>query len=404
MPGYSRWFLELSVWFLGLTLLTSAEAAQVQLVSGIEHRGEVRRISHDGLEMRTENGEELKIPLDEVLLVRLREASRPLPANVPALRVVLVDGSQLQCQAMGLRGAQVDLRLFSGMRVALPLTHLTAVLCEAHEAKNLVDFELLMTSKPRTDVVKLLSRDGQNVNTFEGILGEADAAGETIRFTPDGGDPAQLSLARVRLLWFARPNPTLAPRVGWVRDLYHNRFAVARIDLSENQVVIHTPAGTTLTLPTSMVGELDLSAGKQAYLSDLDPVRVSESAALVDIWRKRWRRDRTLTGGPVSLGQRQFAKGLALQARVELEFDVTGYSLFRAVAGIDDQISQGNAVLVIQADGKDLLRLPLHAQAETPPEIELKISGSKRLRILVDFGDGLDLGAQVLLGDARVLR
>jgi hypothetical protein len=89
---------------------------------------------------------------------------------------------------------------------------------------------------------------------------------------------------------------------------------------------------------------------------------------------------------------------------VELDFDVTGYNLFRAVAGIDDQISQGNALLVIQADGRDLLRLPLQAQAETIPEIELKISGSKRLRIIVDFGDGLDLGAQVLLGDARVLR
>ena len=391
---------------LGLWLLTcsSVWAAEVILLSGAEHRGPLLHLDANTLKMRTESGDELSFKLEEVLFVKLREGYRPLPAHVPALRVRLVDGSQVVCQGVGLVGTQAELRLFSGQRLSVPLTSLSAILCEAQVPKNVEEFDALVASKPRVDVVRLLSRDGKTVNAFEGALGDADAAGETIRFTPEGGEATQLSLARVRALWFSRP-PLIQPAaIGWVRDLYQNRFAIASVELAGDTLRLKTPTGLTLTLAEAMVAELDLSLGKQAYLSDLDPLTVETGSVWIDVWSKRWRRDRSLTGSPLTLGQRSFAKGLALQARTVLEYDVTGFNTFRAVVGIDNQLAVGQAVISVQGDGKELLTLPVRARAEAPPEIELKITGVKRLKLIVDYGPDMDLGAHVILGDARVLR
>lgn len=379
-------------------------ASEVLLLNGAEHRGPLLHLDASALKMRTESGDELSFKLDEVLFVKFRDGMRPVPANVPALRVRLVDGSMLVCQGVGLIGSQAELRLFGGQRLSLPLASLSAVLCEAQVAKSIEEFDALVASKPRVDVVKLLSRDGKSVNTFEGALGDADATGETIRFTPEGGDATQLSLARVRALWFSRPPLNQPATIGWARDLYQNRFAIASVELAGDTLRFKTPTGLTLAMAESKIADLDLSIGKQVYLSDLDPVAVETGSVWVDIWRKRWRRDRNLTGAPLTLGQRSFAKGLALQARTVLEFDVAGYNIFRGVAGIDNQFSVGRAVITIQADGKELLTLPVRARADAPPEVELKITGTKRLKIIVDYGPDMDLGAHVILGDARVLR
>ncbi|HMP03055.1 MAG TPA: NPCBM/NEW2 domain-containing protein [Gemmatales bacterium] len=391
-------------WVLGWAALGLAQASEVKLLSGQELRGELLQFNGQELRLRDESGEEQTVRIDDVLSVGLRTSGRPLPDALPRIRVLLVDGTSLTCQGMGLRGNRADLRLFTGRRIEVPLSQVLGVLCDAQDLAQQTDFQSLLAARPRTDVVRLASRDGTTVNSFEGVLGEADADGQTIRFTPDGGESAQLSLARVRALWFARPQNQLAPVIGKAIDLHHNVFALATLEMANDRFLLKTPTGLALDLPADSIHQFDLSMGKQAWLSDLEPVLVEQTAAVADLWRRRWRRDKSLSGMTLSLGQRTYAKGLAVQARTILEYDVTGFNLFRATVGIDDQIAQGEAVVKILADGKELLHLPVQARADSVPEIELKIAGARRLRIVVDFGADLDLGAHVILAEARVLK
>ena len=77
---------------------------------------------------------------------------------------------------------------------------------------------------------------------------------------------------------------------------------------------------------------------------------------------------------------------------------------FKAVAGIDDAVREtGNARLAISADGKMLFDRTIRGK-DAPVDLDLDISGAKRLSILVDFGDQFDAGDFLDLADARMVK
>src|SRR5262249_29567006 len=147
-------------------------------------------------EIRLQGGDkELKLPAAEVLDIQLQVEKAP-PAG-PYLEIGLNDGSRFLCQAFGLKEKMAELRLFTGHAINVRIDSIRYVLCEAHLEARRQEVEPFLTKRNGLDVLRLQSRDGMSVNTFEGFLGDADAQGETIRFTPEGGQPAQVSLSRV---------------------------------------------------------------------------------------------------------------------------------------------------------------------------------------------------------------
>jgi len=78
--------------------------------------------------------------------------------------------------------------------------------------------------------------------------------------------------------------------------------------------------------------------------------------------------------------------------------------LLVASVGIDPaQRSRGNVRLEIRGDDRVLFDEPL-AGSDAPRAVELDVAGVGRLMILVDYGEGLDIGDQLILGNARLIR
>jgi hypothetical protein len=73
------------------------------------------------------------------------------------------------------------------------------------------------------------------------------------------------------------------------------------------------------------------------------------------------------------------------------------------VAGVDDSIvSPGRFDLVIQGDGKELVRQAFTSDGKRQPlPIELDVKGVRRLTIVLDPADGQDIGDQLDLCEAR---
>ena len=76
----------------------------------------------------------------------------------------------------------------------------------------------------------------------------------------------------------------------------------------------------------------------------------------------------------------------------------------KALAGIDDSVREaGSARLIITGDGKTLYDGKILGRDE-PVDLDLDVAGVKRLNIVVDFGEGLDVGNYLDLADARIVK
>ena len=98
-------------------------------------------------------------------------------------------------------------------------------------------------------------------------------------------------------------------------------------------------------------------------------------------------------------------RGLALRSRTRLVFRLPGkFNRLRAVAGIDDADQEhGHVRLSIEGDGRVLFDGAI-AGGQPPQELDIDLSGVKRLTILVDYGEQGDVGDFLDLCDARILK
>ena len=117
------------------------------------------------------------------------------------------------------------------------------------------------------------------------------------------------------------------------------------------------------------------------------------------------RRDRSFDGGKLLLAGRAYEKGLAIHSRSELVYRLTDdFRRFRAVVGIDDRVREGgNVKLVIAKDGQVLWSKSVDGK-QPPLELDLDVAGVRRLSILVDFGEDLDIADHLNLCDARLTK
>ncbi len=74
------------------------------------------------------------------------------------------------------------------------------------------------------------------------------------------------------------------------------------------------------------------------------------------------------------------------------------------MAGIDSRLRGcGHVLLVIRGDDRDLLRQTISGQ-QPPVPLDVNIEGVRRLEILVDFGETLDVADHLNLCNARIIK
>jgi hypothetical protein len=109
------------------------------------------------------------------------------------------------------------------------------------------------------------------------------------------------------------------------------------------------------------------------------------------------------------MGGTTYAKGLALAATTEVEYDLGGeYRDLRLIAGFDDAVSGGGPVVLrIEGDGKELTRQTLARQGRrVSVPIVVPVKDVRRLTITVEpaSADDVVYGHHLHLGDARLTR
>jgi len=255
-----------------------------------------------------------------------------------------------------------------------------------------------------SDVV--LIREGDGAARLSGVVKAVGPGGVRLSVKGEDLDIGRAKIAGV-LFGETRKFPALEEGNGFVKAqlLDGNRIVGRILGLEWGVLRIRTRTGLVFELPVAALSELELGTDRRKYVSDLDPLTVSE----VPFFGRSWphRRDRSVAGNPLRLGSTdEYAKGLGVHARSRITFRVPdGFRRFVSVIGIDDETrGKGNAVFRVLLDGEVVFEKRGVRGGDPPAPVDIPLKGASTITLEVDFGEELDVGDHGDWADARFLK
>ena len=388
----------MSAWPLLVLCLTAAPPVEVTTLKGEQHVGSLERLSGDDVVLKTPTGA-MTIPAAELLALRVPSAATTPAVGETAADVRLTDGTRLRATNFASNGIEASIAHPQLGTLKLPMTVVQSVRFAVPDAKVDAAWSQLLDKTPKKDQVAV--RKGDVLDHLDGVIGSLDET--SVKFQLDG-DEIPVKRERVFGLIYARRENVSSKAVAAVDLSSGDRLAAKVVSFDGEAWKVKLASGTEVTVPMPLVQTVDFSLGKIAYLSNLEPRDVKYTPFFDFVWE--YRRDRSLDGKSLSLGNKVYAKGLALHSLTVLKYRLGGdYRRFQAVMGIDDDIRvAGNVDVVIKGDGRPLFKGA--ARVNQPPQpLDLDVTGVVELEITVDYGDDkLDIGDRLHLADAKVVK
>ena len=394
------------MWYLAVVGLIGAvaPAVEVRTITDESVTGAPVELNSDHVIVEASNGRR-RLDLSQVTGIWWKDQPGAPKAPGPLL-VELADGSLLAAKGFVADSAKAQVALAEGRPIEVAVQLVRRVRFTLPSEGLAGQWEQIAGTESPADLL-VVSRSG-SLDYYKGVIHRV--AEEAVEFELDG-ERLRVKRDRVFGLVYHRPSgPPPTKPIGRLLDTSGSSWAVRSVRLSGDQVECTTPIGLTLQRPLRSLVRLDLSRGKVVYLSDLQ----AESIEWVPYLRFGValpslramctpKPDRSLDSGPLQLDGQRYAKGLAICSRTTLVYRLPErFRRFSAVVGIDDQVRpHGNVRLVIRGDDRVLLETTVAGSDPARP-IELDLTGVRRLAILVDFGEDMDVGDWLDLGNARL--
>lgn len=390
-----------SVCCLAVALVAALPGVELSTLDGKAHTGQLQRLTGTSVVLATA-GDKLEVPVADVLEIRLDNREDRTPPAEPLLAVSLSDGSHVACTEVVAEGNRAVLQSPRLGRVTIPYTALANVRFVGFDANVEGAWRELCQREHKQDLVVV--RKENVLDHYEGIVGAIEP--QTVKFLLDG-EEIPVKRAKAFGLILARPKQETGDTLCRISllggDLIHVRELMGDADGLQAELL----TGVRVSVPLEAVAKIDFSGGKVLYLSQVEPRVVKYTPFFDHVWE--YRRDRNLDGGPLRVGGKTYARGLAIHSRTLLSYRLGGdYRRFQAVMGIDQTVElaeHGREVrVVISGDGNTLLETNVSG-ADDAQEIDLDVSNVRDLEILVDFGrDQLDIADHLDLADAKVIK
>jgi hypothetical protein len=347
------------------------------------------------------------VPLDELVSVDFARRRPAAPAAGEPAVVLLHDGSRLQGAVTG--GGQESLRiaLRPGLEFDAPIDAISAIFFGPRAARlERGRFEV----SAKEDA--LFKRPEVGGDYTRGTLQSFSANGCDFEYTLGTVHFPWSDLEAITLARQVEIKPAAAPLVH--ADLAPDGTLTGTlIKFGDNGLVLR-PAGFTadVTLPAELLRSLRCDGPRHAWLSDVAPAKVEQTPYLghSDLFLFPWRADRTVTGRPLVVGGRTFAKGFGCHSRTRLDFALTPQDAqFEAWVGVADEVlelaDRGAVSFALLVDGKEIWRSAIvRAGDAAVPVGPLPVAGGKTLTLLTDYGEGEDVADRGVWGNALLLR
>jgi hypothetical protein len=373
----------------------SGVPVEVRPLAGPSVRGELVELSPEAVVLQTDGGPQT---LDVARLQEISAVNAVKPADRPVtVWVELIDGSLICGDKYTAVAGLATVSTVTAQSLSIRTAAIHAVRFRDYvSAPQLADrWRQVATAKATGD--SLVVRRGDNLDQVTGVI--RDVTEEVVQFEADG-DVIQAKRAKLEgLLYYHPAIGELPPRSALVTDVSGTQWSVKSLRKVDDRLEIVSVAGVPVWLPLIDLSQIDFSSGNSQWLDAVEPESVQ--------WRPFI--ETRLTGAwlarPLLLAGQAYDRGLRVQSRTELVYRLTGDARqFQALVGIDDRVRPaGNVRLVVSGDDKELFSQTITGSDE-PLALALDITGVKRLRILVDFGEQVDIADFLNLCDARITK
>ena len=285
--------------------------------------------------------------------------------------------------------------------IKIPPDQLLELWCGSTEANKKA--VALGVSADQDDVAFVES--GDNVITVKGAA--LGLAGDDLRFQYAGNE-RKISTARLVGIRFAtKSQPQSAPALHQLVKLETGETVsgtLIGLNANTNAIRLRTPWGVALGIPLARIATIDTVNGRLLFLSDLTPVKVEQTPFFTRVIP--FRLDTALDGGPLTLSDGTYPKGIAMHARCILQYDIAGnFTRFRSKIGLEQPSGHmGRTIIRLLADDKPIYQTSDFHGDQPPQDLDLDITGVKQLTLEADFGHSQDVGARVVWANARLLR
>lgn len=340
-----------------------------------------------------------RVTLDELSTVRFSTVNVLAPGSAV---FHLADGGRLSGELSGGDAQSLTAKAIGDAELRLPFSTLAGVQlvpAEGFEKSNELFEAALAARFPGQDV--LVTRGPDEMKSLRGRMETLGATSGSFVF---GDKSRTFQNEKIFGVVFAKgtgKNPAFPATV----ELLDGGEFSGRIESADaTHVRIQASFGTTLELGVDRIARLLFRSPRVTYLSDLTPVTERTDGRMHRPWA--WRRDRSVTNAALSIDGRSFDRGLGMHARTELEYELdSGYEFFVATIGIDDAARPSGSVLFrVLGDAKSLFESEVLTGGDPPKDVRVEVKGIKKLTLIADYGDELDLSDHADWGGARLIK
>jgi hypothetical protein len=312
-------------------------------------------------------------------------------------------GKVLQLQNERIRiAAELDEQANGVHEMTLPLTSLSVLWLTDESAEAVDALRRVQSQRLREDTVIL-----RNGDTSVGMLTALDD--KAVQLPSATNKEIRLDRPQVAVVALSSDLARTARLKGiYGRLVLANgcRLTVASAR-SDGQVLnARLASGPTIQVPVHQIAALDLFQGRAVYLSDVKPSRYEHVPYLDVSWP--YRADTSVAGNAIRLGGSTYDKGIGMHSESRLTYDLDGrYQWFEALVGLDDETGQeGSVSIQVLVDDKPQDvggELELDAR-NSPRSIRAKLTGAKKLTLVVKFGRHGDVQDHIDWADARLIK
>jgi hypothetical protein len=391
--------------------------------------GKLQAIDERGFRLASPDGEQV-LSFDQALSVR-RRSIVPTSTGDALIAVELIDGSRIQAREFVASGGQAELRLAGGAQMQTLVRSIASVRFLSDLPPDLeTRWGEILAGERAGDLVVVRKtakvadeqgneRDVVSLDYFEGVLGDVKPDAVSFTFSERTVDVKRDRIAG--LSWYQPAGRQLPKTLCVLETVSGNKLALQAAKSDGTRLTVKLVSGAEIEMPLADAAGFDFSGGKILYLSDLKPestnyvpyfltdtAGASGLAALHqnEAARFRPRTDRSIASPEIRLFGESFSKGIVARSRTEILYRLPArYRRLQATVGVDDSARNrfSNVRLTVEDDDAVLFDGTFTGQDTEPLRLDLDVTGARRLKFTIDYGDKSDAGDHLALGDLRVL-
>jgi len=384
---------------------------QVSTLSGDQHLGTLESFSTESVVVKADD-KTISIPAGEVLLIRSNQQVTAI-AKDSVIEIRLIDQSRIRVQSIKTMGSTATAAHPRLGELRIPIATISSVRLSAADAKIETEWNQLLERGLKKDLLAI--RKGDLLDHLDGIVGTLSET--KLQFQLDGDD---IAVAREKVFGFifSKRDSIAKKTVAQMELVSGDRLSLKQINWTGTVWKAQLVTGLEIEVASDLFQSIDYGQSKITYLSDVDP-RTVKHVPYFDLPSQfvvnEYRRDKNFDGTRIRLGEKTYAKGLAIHSQTLMKYRLGGdYRRFLAVMGIGDEVPVGDVEVIFRGDNKVLFKSETKATETTgkgavrraaPQLIDLDVTGIVELEIFVDFGsDKRDIGDRLYLGNARLLK